>query len=145
MREGADDAASLAQTLVESGISSAKGADAVTQLARLSTRVGEIPGYTVLGSYPEYIEHAHEKGYTFFNMPDEVWGLLRNAGEAFVWAVNRRFLDERIAAGDSFIIQRGVVPGTNDLRRVGVYLQMEIDYLLELGYQWVDNMLVPGG
>jgi hypothetical protein len=100
-------------------------------------------GQTILGSFPEYINHATSTNSTYFNMPSEAWNTLANGGAEFVWAINRRFLDYTVGAGHSFVVKMG------EGKTVGFYLQREIDYLINTkGYVWLDNVpgstLIPG-
>ncbi len=69
-------------------------------------------------------------------MPEEVWRTLSEAGDEYVWAVNKQFLDDSIAAGHSFVVTLG------EGKTPGKYLQREIQYLLDNGYEWVDGILI---
>jgi hypothetical protein len=110
----------------------------VRALAQASARNGRVTGgVTLLGSFPEYIDLAKMEGATYFDMPEQVWKTLSKFGEEAVWSVNRQFLDDSIKAGHSFVITLG------EGKITGRYLQREIEYLLNNGYNWVDGALVP--
>ena len=81
---------------------------------------------------------------TFFNMPSQVWNILQQAGEEFVWEINKAFLDNAIAAGNRFVVAIGEQPGGTGLKPISGYLQQEIQYLLSQEYRWAEGVLVPG-
>jgi RHS repeat-associated protein len=131
------DTARAAKSLVGLGIHSDEATDLVRILAESSTRNGRIQGgVTLLGSFPEYIDMAKLEGITYFDMSGETWRVLSEAGEEYIWAVNKQFLDDSIAAGHSFAVTLG------EGRTPGKYLQREIEYLVENGYELVNGIYV---
>ncbi|MDH7475735.1 MAG: hypothetical protein QHJ74_17305, partial [Anaerolineae bacterium] len=137
LTDDAADAARVANRLTELGTHSDETADVVKALAEVSTRNGRAQGgFTVLGSFPEYIDIAKLEGLTYFDMPEESWRILSEAGDEYAWAVNRQFLDDSVAAGHSFVVTLG------EGRTPGKYLQREIQHLLDNGYEWVEGILV---
>jgi hypothetical protein len=59
------------------------------------------------------------------------------SGDDFVWAVNKQFLDNAIAAGNEFVVVLG------EGRTAGRWLIGEIEYLLEKGYRLINGVYVP--
>ncbi|MBP7963694.1 MAG: RHS repeat-associated core domain-containing protein [Caldilineaceae bacterium] len=91
-------------------------------------------GVTVLGRYPAYVNMANKEGANYLNFVDDTWDRLTDVQR---WAVNRQFLDNAIARGDTFKLAsrlKEAEPGT--------YLRRELDYLFSLGYEVVDDILV---
>jgi RHS repeat-associated protein len=124
--------------LVEVGLGSDEAPGLVQRLAQAATRNKLTKGgTTLLGSFPEYIDQAKLEGLVHFDMPTEVWETLRQAGDDYVWAVNKQFLDDAIAAGNEFVVVLG------EGRTPGKWLIAEIEYLLEKGYQLIDGVYVP--
>ncbi|MGC8788277.1 MAG: hypothetical protein ACP5Q1_12705, partial [Anaerolineae bacterium] len=119
------------------GAESSEGAKLIRQIAEASTRNGRVQGgMTMLGSYDEYINMAKLEGLTYFDMPKEVYEVLKQAPGDLVWEVNRQFLDESIAAGHSFVVTLG------EGKEFGKYLQREIEYLIQNGYKLVDGVFI---
>jgi RHS repeat-associated protein len=124
--------------LVEVGLDSDEATGLVQQLAQAATR-GKLTkgGTTLLGSFPEYLDQAKLEGLVHFDMPTQVWETLRQAGDDVVWAVNKQFLDNAIAAGNEFVVVLG------EGRTAGRWLIREIEYLLEKGYRLINGVYVP--
>lgn len=81
-----------ASRLRQVGAHSDEGAKLVKVLAETSTQNGRIRGgITMLGSYDEYINMAKMEGLTYFNMPTEVWDILKTSPGDLTWEVNRQF------------------------------------------------------
>lgn len=69
-------------------------------------------GTTVLGSYPGYVALSDLIGARRFDLGPSAWSALSPADP---WAANRRFLDQMLAANDTFVLSvdpRLVRPGT---------------------------------
>jgi hypothetical protein len=112
--------------------------DPIKAIAKASVkgpaRIGERNGVTVLGRYPAYVNTAHKIGGNYLNFVDDSWDRLTDAQR---WAVNKQFLDDAIARGDTFRLAshlRQAEPGT--------YFRRELDYLFSLGYEVVGDILV---
>lgn len=129
-----------AERLIHISLHDPKARELIDELAQASVNNRFVKGgHTVLGSFPEYVEHAQSGSLSYFNMPTAVWKVLEKAGVEYVWAVNKRFLDLAVAAEQKFVYQvgKGKVPGQ--------YLQKEIRYLVnELGYvaRKEDSMII---
>jgi hypothetical protein len=108
-------------------------------LAALANRHVTDSGETVLGSFPEYIARAQTMGASYFDVGPKWDDLIAQGIDP--WQLNQRFLDGRIEAGDTVLLQvaeKEIIPGT--------YLQREVTYLLSKGYRWTDSMsLSPKG
>jgi len=134
------DAVTAARRLQEVGLGAEEAGELIKAIARQSTRGELVKGGTVslghfraVGDAPGYIDWANKHRAVFFNMDEAVWKELASNPEA-VWAVNRQFLDDAIEAGAQFHLQ--ISPA--DVRS-GSYFEMEIQYLLERGYQLVQE------
>jgi hypothetical protein len=94
-------------------------------------------GTSVLGHFPEYLVRAEQLGASRFNIPAELWARMSPAQR---WAANQKFLDDLVARGDQAVLTTRVGRVT-----VGSTLEREIQYLLNRGYQIVDDgwRLVP--
>ena len=135
----ADDIAAMATRLADVGIDADEVADLARRIAEAATQGGRVQGgITMLGTYPEYVDQAGSVGATFMNMSQETWTALRDAGLA--WEVNRQFLELSMEAGHSFVVTIGMDSGF--WRGFGEFLTMEIDYLLNNGYEFVNGILV---
>jgi len=134
------DAVTAARRLREVGLGTEEAGELIKAIARQSTRGELVKGGTVslghfraVGDAPGYIDWANKHRAVFFNMDEAVWKELASNPEA-AWAVNRQFLDDAIEAGAQFHLQ--ISPA--DVRS-GSYFEMEIQYLLERGYQLVQE------
>ncbi|MCB0002786.1 MAG: hypothetical protein KDH86_09575, partial [Anaerolineae bacterium] len=112
--------------------------DPIKAIAKASiegpAREGASNGTTVLGRYPAYVNTANDLRANYLNFAEGTWDKLTNAQR---WAVNRQFLDDAIARGDTFKLAsllKEAEPGT--------YFRRELDYLFSLGYQLVGDVLV---
>lgn len=85
----------------------------------------------VLGSYPQYIAKAIEIGASFFQIPMDAWD---NMTEAQRWAANTAFLDQAIANGATFLVESAKAI------RDSSFLYREIQYLLDHGYKWLEDL-----
>ena len=85
-------------------------------------------GTVVIGSYPRYLELARELGAKSFNIPAGVWDKM---SEAEKLAANDKFLDRAISRGQTFVVTMNV---TDALKKGGVWLRHEIEYLMTRGY-----------
>ncbi|MCX6544157.1 MAG: RHS repeat-associated core domain-containing protein [Acidobacteria bacterium] len=97
---------------------------AETALAGSATATGTV----VIGSYPRYLELARELGAKSFNIPRSIW---EKMSEAQQLAANDKFLDRAISRGQTFIVTMNVADA---LKKGGVWLRHEIDYLMARGY-----------
>lgn len=89
-------------------------------------------GETVLGHYSDgYVREARQRGASYFDIGD-AWDGLSPAQRL---EANARVLDAAISNGDSIFL---VTP--RDLIRPGSSLQWEIDYLVQNGYVFVDDV-----
>jgi len=61
----------------------------------------------------------------------DAWDALSDAER---WALNQKFLDDVIVAGDDVMLATRA-----DLIRAGSYTEMELDYLLSHGYRLTDD------
>ncbi len=97
-------------------------------------REGATNGVTVLGRYPAYVSTAKDLRANFLNFAEGTWDKLTDAQR---WAVNKQFLDDAIARGDTFRL-------ASQLKQAepGTYFRRELDYLFSLGYQLVDDVLI---
>jgi hypothetical protein len=82
---------------------------------------------SVIGHYPDYIQLAEKLGANRFNIPGNVWDKMT---EVQRWTANRKFLDRAVRRGDIFELATPL-----EKIRPGSYLEKEINYLLEQGYQ----------
>ena len=82
-------------------------------------------GTTVLGSYPGYVALSDLIGARRFDLGPSAWSALSPADP---WAANRRFLDQMLAANDTFVLS--VDPR---LVRPGTWLFRELRYLRSRG------------
>jgi len=113
-------------------------ADPIKAVAKASiegpAREGARNGTTVLGRYPAYVNTANDLRANYLNFVEGTWDKLTNAQR---WAVNKQFLDDAIARGDTFRLAsqlKEAEPGT--------YFRRELDYLFSLGYEVVGDILV---
>jgi len=134
------DAVNAAKRLAEIGQNVPETVDLVRQIARQSTRGELVRGgvvslghFRAVGDTPGYIDWANKVGAAFFNMEEAVYKQLASNPE-LVWAVNQQFLDDAIEAGVQFHLQ--ISPANV---RAGSYFEREIQYLLERGYQLVQE------
>ncbi|MCX6545915.1 MAG: RHS repeat-associated core domain-containing protein [Acidobacteria bacterium] len=97
---------------------------AETALAGSATATGTV----VIGSYPRYLELARELGAKSFSIPASVW---EKMSEAEKLAANDKFLDRAISRGQTFVVTTNV---TDALKKGGVWLRHEIEYLMARGY-----------
>ena len=97
-------------------------------------REGATNGVTVLGRYPAYVNTAKDLRANFLNFAEGTWDKLTDAQR---WAVNKQFLDDAIARGDSFKLASLV-----EEAKAGTYLRKELEYLISLGYQVLGDALV---
>jgi hypothetical protein len=81
-------------------------------------------GKIVLGHFPEYIALATEIGAESFNMPQDEWVSLDNAGR---WKANRKFLDDAIDRDDEIVLSTTRV-------KPGSWFERELRYLASKGY-----------
>ncbi|MFC4632172.1 RHS repeat-associated core domain-containing protein [Promicromonospora alba] len=120
------------------------GADA-SAAARVADEYTTLPlqniangGDTVLGHVP-FIEKAQSRGASYFDIGNQ-WYVIEGRG-GNPWVLNEAFLRDRVAAGDRILLSvpKGKI-------REGTYLQKEIEYLLDNGYQCVNQWaLKPKG
>jgi RHS repeat-associated protein len=94
-------------------------------LATSGARTGV--GKTVLGHYPEYVQLAEQLGARRFHVPLDAWNRMTAAEQ---WAANVKFLDRTIRRGDEILLATPL-----EQVRTGSWLEREIKYLLEKGYQ----------
>jgi RHS repeat-associated protein len=96
------------------------------------------PVTAVIGSHPEYVVRAQQIGARFYQVPPHIWEKMTPVARE---AANIKFLDRAIAAGAHFIIE-----SANAVANYGPGLRMEIEYLLNAGYIFVENgtKLIPG-
>lgn len=131
----------LAGTIMKTG---RIGADA-SAAARVADEYATLPlqhitnsGDTVLG-HKGWIAKAQARGASYFDIGNQ-WNVIADRGGS-PWFLNRAFLDDRIAAGDRVLVS---VP-KGRIEEIS-YLTEEIEYLLENGYQWVNQWaLKPKG
>ena len=97
-------------------------------------KTGARNGVTVLGRYPAYKNTALRIDGNYLNFVDDSWDRLTDAQR---WAVNKQFLDDAIARGDTFRLASLV-----DDAKAGTYFRKELEYLISLGYQVVGDVLV---
>jgi hypothetical protein len=104
----------------------------------ITTAEGQASGssFGVIGSYPGYINVAQQLGAVFFNLSDTLYAA---AGQL----ANQAFIRAAIATGVTFIL-------STPPEEAGPGLQMEIQMLLQAGYQYVQNgwgitLAPPGG
>jgi hypothetical protein len=71
---------------------------------------------------------AKELGAKSFSVPSSVW---EKMSEAEKLAANDKFLDRAISRGQTFVVTMNV---TDALRKGGVWLRHEIEYLMARGY-----------
>lgn len=90
--------------------------------AELATQHVTNSGDTVLGLFPGYIDKATSRGASYFDVGDE-WSRVVARGDD-PWTLNQTFLNDRIAAGDRFLLS----VSKQDIRP-GSYLEQEIQYL----------------
>ncbi|MBI4304014.1 MAG: RHS repeat-associated core domain-containing protein [Chloroflexi bacterium] len=107
--------------------------------AKQGTHLGEKKGLTVIGRYRSdggYILEAQHKRANYFDLGDAGKGLSQGEKDA----ANMIFLDQRIAAGDEFVLS-GVdsIEAARGLRADGTGLGSEIDYLFEHGYEFLQR------
>ena len=97
-------------------------------------REGATNGVTVLGRYPAYVNTAKDLRANFLNFAEGTWDRLTDPQR---WAVNKQFLDDAIARGDTFKL-------ASQLKQAepGTYFRKELDYLFSLGYEVVGDILV---
>jgi RHS repeat-associated protein len=86
---------------------------------------------TVLGSYPTYIDFANKIGARVFSISTDVWNKMTSTEQ---WAANKKFLDESIAKGHSFILSNNAYNA-----KEGTYFYKEIEYLLSKGYKIIND------
>jgi hypothetical protein len=70
----------------------------------------------------------------YLSFPEGVWDKLNDAQR---WAVNRQFLDDAIARGDSFRLASLPEKATAD-----TFFLREFDYLVEHGYKIVGEWMI---
>jgi RHS repeat-associated protein len=112
------------------------GGGTAAKLERLAAREAGnfITELTVLGRYPDYIQHAQAVGANYFNL-----GKLGNLlPRGLVWRLNTRFLDRAIARGDRIVLSRPF----NPLRDANSWLADEIAYLRSHGYTLSDGIVM---
>ena len=85
----------------------------------------------VIGSFPGYVAKANEVGARFFQVPINTWNKMTSAEQ---WRANKAFLDTAISKGSVFLVEAA------SAIKDGSYLQKEINYLLQNGYQWLDDL-----
>ena len=88
----------------------------------------------MLGRYPAYVSTAKDLRANFLNFAEGTWDKLTDAQR---WAVNKQFLDDAIARGDTFRLASLV-----EEAKVGTYFRKELEYLISLGYQVMGEVLV---
>jgi RHS repeat-associated protein len=115
---------SLASAMSTGGL--AAGAAFLTQNIQNATAQ-----YTVLGSYPGYLELAEKLKARVFTIQAGAWNKLTASQQ---WTLNQQFLDKSIAKGHEFIFSVNAYSA-----RVGTYLYSEIQYLIENGYRIIDE------
>ena len=112
--------------------------DPIKAIAKASVEgpasVGARNGVTVLGRYRAYVDTANRLGANFLNFVDDSWSRLTDDQR---WAVNKQFLDDAIARGDTFKLASLV-----DEAKAGTYFRMELEYLISLGYEVKGDVLV---
>jgi RHS repeat-associated protein len=94
-------------------------------------------GTIVLGRYPEYLKVGKDIGAKTFNIPQGQWETLNQTER---WALNRAFLDQAIARGDTFYLASKWANA-----KIGTAYRMELDYLFSKGYtiSIYQNYLIP--
>jgi hypothetical protein len=98
------------------------GAGAIVRLGKTAER-----GLAVIGhSTDNYVGIAQQLGAKYFYFGD-AWNAL---SEAERFALNQKFLDDVIAAGDDVMLAT-----RRDLARAGSVTEWEINYLLSAGYR----------
>ncbi len=112
--------------------------DPIKAIARASVegpaREGARNGVTVLGRYPAYVNTANDLRANYLNVFKGTWDKLTDAQR---WAVNKQFLDDAIARGDTFKLASLV-----DEAKPGTYFRKELEYLILLGYEVAGDLLV---
>ncbi|MFZ2487001.1 MAG: hypothetical protein WAZ19_02670 [Anaerolineae bacterium] len=112
--------------------------DLIKAIARASiegpAKEGARNGVTVLGRYPTYIQTATKLRANYLNFAEGTWDKLTDVQR---WAVNKQFLDDAIARGDIFKLA-----SLAEEAKPGTYFYRELEYLISLGYQVVDGILV---
>jgi len=122
----ADDALNAAKRLLDVGLDSKESDDLIRTLIDASTH-NKGSSTVVLGSNPTYKNLAEVEGFTYFNMPDEVWNLLKPRPD-IVRKINAGFLDDAISVSKSFVVK-------NDWWGDG--LIYELRHLESKGVEWI--------
>ena len=94
----------------------------------------------VLGHYG-YTEVAKSLGYGFYEIADDLYNSLNNAQR---WAMNSQYLNDCAKLGANFLVEANRVISPFYKGNIS-YLYHEIQYLLEKGYMWLEDLsaLVP--
>jgi len=93
-------------------------------------------GESVIGTHPAYINQAKAKGASYFDIGDK-WDDLPDDTRT---AMNTYFMDDRIAAGDTFTTANTRAE-LDDIYKNGYgrATRAEIDQLQSNGYTWRDD------
>ena len=97
----------------------------------VSSTLGKKIGKAVIGHFPEYIELGNKLDIKTFNISTDVWEKMT---ETERWAANQKFLDDIIENGDEVIL---ATPLSEVIE--GSYLQKEINYLIDNGYEYFEE------
>ena len=89
----------------------------------------------VLGHYG-YAELGSSLGYGFYQISDDMYNSMTDAQR---WAMNSQFLNDCSNLGANFIVEpnRVIIPYGHEK---GSWLYYEIAFLLEKGYQWLEDL-----
>ncbi|GLS13041.1 DUF637 domain-containing protein [Hydrogenophaga electricum] len=94
----------------------------------------------VLGKYipnnpASYEQVARAQGATFFELPGRTWDdAVNQLGRDNVWQVNKRFLDNQIEQGKSFVFT-----ANPSALNAGYFTKLEYEYLLSKGYSVIPS------
>ena len=89
----------------------------------------------VLGHYG-YTEVAKSLGYGFYEIADDLYNSLNNAQR---WAMNSQYLNDCAKLGANFLVEANRVISPFYKGNIS-YLYHEIQYLLEKGYMWLEDL-----
>ena len=120
----------------------------VQKLAQVSTQNPGSSNVSIgLWDYaPSYTTFGANNGFTYLDMPNNLYGIIKNSATLDFWQVNAQFLDDAIDAGKTFILSTPYQEIVTQFTSSSAF--REINYLFGAGYKYiiesgVDKLILP--
>ena len=113
---------------------------AINKLAEVSLQNSE-SDELVIELYPKvgnYIDVAKSRGASYFNMPADIWNIVKNTNVA--WEINEQAMQMTADEGKTVILQTDFAQGMSDPSR---NFFRELWFFVSQGYDLIDDKLVP--